>query len=45
MTGQKDPVELYYNLALSLGLSYVGYVGGDEVRALALAEPTVKYHS
>ena len=37
-------MELYCSLALEAGPRCVGYVGGCEAGALALVEPTLKYH-
>ena len=44
MTGQKDPVHLYYNLLLGLGFTCVAEVGGIEPESSGFGEPLVKYH-
>ena len=41
---RKDPVHLYYTLAMIYGTACAGYVGGFEPGILVSGEPTVRYH-
>ena len=41
---RKDPVHLYYTLAMIYGTACAGYVGGFEPWLLGCGEPTVRYH-
>ena len=41
--GRKDPVNLYYSLALTSVIRCVGSAGGFEVAAPAVMEPSLKY--
>ena len=41
--GRKDPVNLYYSLALNLGTRCVGEVGGFEAGTPVFVEPLLKY--
>ena len=41
--GRKDPVNLYYSLALSLAIRCVGLAGGYEAATPVVVEPSLKY--
>ncbi len=42
---RKDPVHLYYTLAMIYGTACAAYVGGFEPWLLGCGEPTVRYHT
>ncbi len=44
MVRRKDPVHLYCNFTLVLGMICVGYVGDFEAVAPAMVESSLKYH-